>query len=235
MPIVILKFNKNIVQKFRLEKEKTLTIGRRSANDMVIDNLAVSGNHAKIESIEDGFLFTDLQSKNGSFVNKQLVTSHYLKDGDIINIGKHILFFRHEQNEPISKETTPGLDKTMVMDTDRYRAMLADSNAGRTPGMKETGETGLLTYLTGGDGDVILAKKMIKIGKAADSDIVVSGILTGKNAATISLRPNGYYFSYVGGISKPRINEDVVSGSIKLKEYDIIKIGSAKMQFTYKK
>jgi len=97
------------------------------------------------------------------------------------------------------------------------------------------GETGQLTYLTGGDGDVVLAKKMMKIGKASDSDIVVSGLLTGKNAATISLRPNGYFFSYVGGISKPRVNEDVVSGSIKLKEYDIIQIGSAKMQFTLKK
>jgi len=235
MPIVILKFNKNIVKKYRLEKNKKLTIGRRTTNDMVIDNLAVSGNHAKIESIGEGFLFSDLQSKNGSFVNKQLVTSHYLNDGDIINIGKHILFFRYEQNESIPVKSDPGHDKTMVMDTDKYRSMIADSKADQTPGMEGGGETGQLTYLTGGDGDVVLAKKMMKIGKASDSDIVVSGLLTGKNAATISLRPNGYFFSYVGGISKPRVNEDVVSGSIKLKEYDIIQIGSAKMQFTLKK
>jgi len=235
MPVLILKFNKNIIKKFRLDKGMGLTIGRRETNDIVIDNLAVSGNHAKIESVGDGYLFTDLQSKNGSFVNKQLITSQYLTDGDIINIGKHILFFRYEQNETMPGKTDTGLDKTMVMDTDKYRSMLAESENGPTPGMSDSGDSGLLTYLTGGDGDVTLTKKMMKIGKAADSDIVVSGLLTGKNAATISLRPNGYYFSYVGGLSKPRVNDDVVSGSIKLKEYDIIQVGSAKMQFTLKK
>ena len=62
----------------------------------MIENLAVSGHHAKIDSVGDGFVLIDLQSKNGSFVNEQMINSHWLKDGDVINIGKHSLIFHYK-------------------------------------------------------------------------------------------------------------------------------------------
>ncbi len=235
MPILTLKFKENTIKRYRLKKGVTVTIGRRESNKIVIDNLAVSGNHAKIDSVGDGFLFTDLQSKNGSFVNEQLTTSHYLEDKDIINIGKHTLMFEYQDGEAKPEKTDPGMDQTMVMDTEKHRSMLAGTDSEPTPGMEEPTTTGLLTYLTGGEGDFILTKKMTKIGKSEDSDIVANGFLVGKNAATISIRPDGYYFSYVEGMSKPKVNEDSVKGTIQLEEYDIIEIGSLKMQFTYKK
>ena len=71
MPILTLKFKNNVIADYQLEKGKSLTIGRRGANDVVIENLAVSGHHAKIDSVGDGFVLTDLQSKNGCFVNEQ--------------------------------------------------------------------------------------------------------------------------------------------------------------------
>ena len=79
MPMLTLKFKKNTIADYPLQKGKSVTIGRRTNNDIVVENLAVSGHHAKIDSIGDGFVLTDLQSKNGCFVNEQLVTSHWLK------------------------------------------------------------------------------------------------------------------------------------------------------------
>ncbi|MCK4986783.1 MAG: FHA domain-containing protein, partial [Desulfobacterales bacterium] len=101
-----------------------MKIGRKTDNDVVIENLAVSGHHAKIDSVGDGFIFIDLKSKNGSFVNKELVTSHWLHDGDTINIGKHSLAFSYFDIEKQRTEEPSEMDKTMVIDTNEYRAMI---------------------------------------------------------------------------------------------------------------
>ncbi len=69
---VVLTFNDETVGEFLLDKE-SMTIGRRPTSDIYIDNLAVSGSHARILTIlEDSFL-EDLESTNGVFVNGQRV------------------------------------------------------------------------------------------------------------------------------------------------------------------
>ncbi len=236
MPTITLKFKENIIKEMRLGKDASLTIGRRDTSDIVIENLAVSGTHAKIDSVEDGFLITDLQSKNGTFVNDQLITSHYLNHGDVITIGKHVLIFAYAEDEKRPKKAAPTMDQTMVMDTDRQREMLASTASDSLPpGLQQGGPIGVLSFLSGGEGEVVLTKKLTKIGKSPESDIVIGGLLVGKSAVTISQRPKGYFVSYVGGVAKPKVNDKTIKNSIKLEEFDIIQIGSAKMQFIHKK
>ena len=93
MPILTLKFKDRKVNEYRIRRGEKLTIGRRASNDVVIENLAVSGVHAKIDSMDDGFILTDLQSKNGTFVNENLITSHWLKDNEVITLASIPLFF----------------------------------------------------------------------------------------------------------------------------------------------
>ena len=93
MPVVTLKFKENIINKYKLDDKKSLLIGRRRTNDLVIENLAVSGDHAKIEPSQGGFVLTDLQSKNGTYVNNKLVSTRQLKNGDVVKIGMHTLIF----------------------------------------------------------------------------------------------------------------------------------------------
>jgi hypothetical protein len=124
------------------------------------------------------------------------------------------------------------MDETMVMDTTKYRDMMAKSTPEMAaPDPPQEGPRGVLTYLSGGDAEINLEKKLIKIGKDSASDIVVSGLGIGQTAATISRRPNGYYLSYVSGISKLKVNGEVVKESVQLKEFDVIELGSIKMQF----
>jgi len=124
----------------------------------------------------------------------------------------------------------------MVMDTDTYRKMTGKTDKELAEARKSAKvSVGILSYLAGGEGDVELAKKLIKIGKQSSCDIVVGGLMMGQIAATISKRPNGYYLSYVGGMSKPKVNGDTTKGSVMLKEFDIIEIGSIKMQLVYHK
>jgi len=232
MPTITLKFKNNTIGTYDLQSGQTLTIGRLDDNDIVIENLAVSGRHAKIDTVGEGYLLTDLQSKNGCFVNEKLVASHWLNHGDKVSIGKHILQFAFKEGEV--RPPAPSVDQrdqTMVMDTGHYREMLSKSGAdGRLP--SETGKpVGVLSYLAGGEGEFELARKLVKIGKDPHSDIHVSGLTIGHTTATISKRPNGYVLSYVAGLSKPKVNGKAVKQSVALNEFDVIEIGSLKLQF----
>lgn len=233
MPILTLKFEQSPIKEYHIEKGKTLTIGRRDTNDVVIENLGVSGYHAKIDSMEDNFLLTDLQSKNGTFVNETLVTSHWLKHGDVIFIGKHTLVFAYAEGEPQPLGEDSMMEETMVMQTDKYQEMLAKSYPHASAHEVEKETIGVLTYLSGGAGEVKLTRKLTRIGKDPTCDVVVNGLMVAKTAATISNRPAGYYLSYVGGMTKPKVNGEAVKESVKLEEFDVIELGSTKLQFIH--
>ncbi|MGD9505977.1 MAG: FHA domain-containing protein [Syntrophobacteraceae bacterium] len=233
MPVLTLKFEDKLLEERTLLDGESVTIGRRAANDVVIDNLGVSSTHARIDFVDGGFQLTDLQSKNGSFVNGRIVSSCRLHDGDVITIGKHTLVFAYAPGEAPARDASDFLEQTLVIGAEDYNSAL---NQNYQPGKsqelnKET--VGVLTYLAGGQGEIRLTRKLTKIGKDPDADIPVAGFLVGKIAATISNRPTGYYLSYVGGMAKPRVNGAVVKESVKLEEFDVIEVGSAKIQLTY--
>lgn len=234
MPNITLKFKDNVLSRHFIGRGQSLTIGRRKDNDIVIENLAVSGHHAKIDSVGESFVLVDLQSKNGSFVNEHLVSSHWLKDGDLVSIGKHLLVFSTADGAPAAAAPAE-IDKTMVMDTSNYRSMVQKSAAALPkPLLRQEDASGYLAYLSGGHGKLDLSNKLIKIGKDPTSEIVVKGLFVGGTAATISRRPDGYYLSCAGGFSKPRVNDQTVKKSIMLQDLDVIAIGSVKLQFFIK-
>jgi pSer/pThr/pTyr-binding forkhead associated (FHA) protein len=249
MPKVTLKFKGNVLADYHLPLGGSMKIGRLKDNDVIIENLAVSGHHGKIDSAGDGFVYIDLKSKNGSFINEGLLTSHWLADGDVINIGKHSLTFVYFDSEsrPEDKEKSE-MEKTMVMDTTEYRTMVEKNDPKLTMTVspepapapvkekKKKSPRGYITYIVGGEGTLALKHKVTKIGKDSGCDIVIKGWRIGKTAATISRTRDGYFFSYVSGFAKPKINNKKASKKPhKLNESDIISIGSSKLQFIGKK
>ncbi len=141
MPIIALKFKERIIDKFLMESGQTITIGRKESNDITIDNLAVSGIHARIDSVSATFILTDLQSTNGTFVNEQLVSTHTLRNQDIIIIGKHQLIFDSTDIERKldadfgevhleNQERDEKFDKTRYLDTAEYRELIEKARDG---------------------------------------------------------------------------------------------------------
>ncbi len=108
MPELTLKFKDNVIDTYSLEGKKTFFIGRRKSNDMVIENLAVSGTHAKVEATSDGYVLSDLQSKNGTYVNKKSISNHILKNNDVIRIGMHTLVFTDKSRDRSGKKKSKG-------------------------------------------------------------------------------------------------------------------------------
>lgn len=239
MPTLTLQFKDANLSEHTLEKGSSLIIGRRETNNIVIDNLAVSGAHAKVDMLDDGCLLTDLQSKNGTFINGKMVNSHWLRPGDVITIGKHSLVFKLAPGEeaPAEQQAEAMDNKTMVLDTNDYRAML-DKNTANSPAAAPAAAKkeplGVLSYLKGGEGEVPLTKKLVKLGKDISNDIVVGGFLMGSTAATISRRPNGYVLSFVEGMTKPKVNGTAVKDMVVLREFDKIELGSALLELIIK-
>src|SRR5580658_1877122 len=99
MAKLILRFEQNILKEVVLEQD-TLTIGRLPDNMLQIDNLAVSGHHAKIYWDQDHYVVEDLGSLNGTYVNNQRVGKATLKSGDQVTIGKHVVQFKDEVQRP---------------------------------------------------------------------------------------------------------------------------------------
>ena len=157
MAKVILKYEAAVLKEIPL-KQATLTIGRTAANDLQIDNLAVSSHHAKVYYEGDKFVLEDLNSLNGTFVNNQRVRKSFLKNGDEILIGKHTLVYADEggapppKEEPSADRTMPvaKMEETMVLDTKKRREMLQKATTVATEGASKAAEkVGTLNVVDG--------------------------------------------------------------------------------------
>ena len=118
----------------------------------------------------------------------------------------------------------------MFMDTEMYRRMLAES--GDIPDLPSA--QAHLTFLSGGSGRYDMSKSLITIGRTRRSDIVIGGFfafLAGDPAAVISKTPQHHYLNNASGWIKPKVNGQTIRGPVRLKDLDIIKIGSVVLQY----
>ena len=111
MAKLILSLDGQLIKEFTLSKERT-TIGRKPHNDIQIDNLAVSGEHAIIMTILNDSFLEDLGSTNGTLVNGQPVKKHFLQSSDTVEIGKYKLKYMNEAPASMSQAE---FEKTMVL------------------------------------------------------------------------------------------------------------------------
>ena len=103
MARIILMFNKQVIKEYPF-LEDSVTVGRNEDNTIAIENLAVSGYHARIDKTGSDFILTDLQSTNGTFVNDKKVVTHKLSHGDNVIIGKHVILFVGTEKGKVQEE-----------------------------------------------------------------------------------------------------------------------------------
>jgi hypothetical protein len=233
MARLILMFNKQVIKEYPLLTE-SLTIGRKTDNTVVVDNLAVSSHHCRIDWNGSDHILTDLQSTNGTFVNDKKAVSHKLKHGDNIIVGKHVLLFLDAAREDdalakLDQQVDP--DQTMILDTASQRELLAKQTV-QASAARIAEKRGVLSFIDSSKlGEVELKKKLTRLGKSGDSEIKLSGLLMSPTVATISKRPAGYTITFAGGLLKLKVNGEIVKGSLPLKDFDTIELGAYRFQF----
>ena len=111
MAKLILSVDGTVLKEITLNKERT-TLGRKPHNDIQVDNLAVSGEHAAIITILNDSFIEDLNSTNGTLVNGKPIKKHFLQNNDVIEIGKHKL--KYFNDAPVAASSAD-FEKTMII------------------------------------------------------------------------------------------------------------------------
>ena len=121
---IFLKFNDAVLKKIESDQDK-ITIGRDADNDIQIDNMAVSGEHARIIKGSSHYSIEDLDSTNGTFVNEEKISKTVLRENDEITIGKHTLVVAFKKQGEESKGVKiSDIERTYKLDTEQHKEML---------------------------------------------------------------------------------------------------------------
>lgn len=232
MPKLLLKFSGMVLKDIPLDKPQ-MTIGRKMDNDVVIDNLAVSGHHAQV--VEEGgtYFVVDIGSTNGTFVNEAKIQKQRLQPGDQIRVGKHVLVYEDE-SATTKPKPAPAIvldgDKTVLAppppNTEKSKLSAADD---ALPG----GKIGVLLVVAGqtDKNEYKLPARVSVIGSQNAAVVKLTGWFAPKVAALISRNETVYVISLSEGSKKILVNGVPIQGRSDLKDGDLIEIAGAKMYF----
>jgi len=234
MATLQLTFNGDLVKEFYLDKD-IFTIGRKSGNDIVIDNLAVSGQHAKVLTILNDSFIEDLNSTNGTYVNGSLVQKQVLQNDDTIKIGKHQLKYINEaasagsddfERTMIIRPDAEGMpesegDKELEQSVNKIASEIASSDANKSSQTSQA-KIRLLNGANSGK-ELNLTKVLTTLGKP------------GVQVAAITRRPTGYFLIHVDGgdnSGRPKVDDVEIGVSAHpLNSGSVIEVAGVKMEF----
>jgi len=257
MAKLILSMDGLVLKEIALTKERT-TIGRKPHNDIQIDNLAVSGEHAVIVTIlQDSFL-EDLGSTNGTVVNGQPIKKHFLQNNDIIELGKYKLKYVNEAVAGQAKAAD--FEKTMVLRPGSVKMATAGpvvsapaGPAAAAPVAAAAVAKNLSDTVAGQSATAAPvappkpaaspqknAALQLLSGANAGKELDLTKPLTtlgkpGVQVAVITRRPQGFFITHVEGASFPVVNGKTLDAQAhSLNDHDVIELAGVKMEFFLK-
>lgn len=225
-PKLIVKLHDSVLKEVEVDQTQ-FTIGRKPDNDLVIDNSAVSGRHARLIKVQEVYFLEDLKSTNGTFVNETRIDRRQLRDTDVVTIGKHRLIFRDEcKNGVVSMTPEVG---------DPDRTMILKGQKGHEPS-NGTQHNGFVQIISGKTDrtEYQLTNKLTIIGSQVNASIKLKGWFAPKMAAMIGRRGDGYFVSASEQVKKIYVNNQLVKGQIDLKDGDLLEVSNVKMYFSAK-
>lgn len=218
MPKMIVSVDGVVVKEVQLTKDRT-SLGRRPYNDIVIDNLAVSGEHAVLLLSGQDVSLEDLNSTNGSYVNGKAVKKQLLQNNDVVEIGKYKIKYVNPASMAASFEKTtifkPGAAGLMTA--------MAPAAPASTPARPS--------------GNTAPAAIRVMSGAAAGREVALTKVVTtvgkpGVAVAAITRRPQGYVVAHIEGTSTALLNGTAITAEpVALKNGDVLELASTQMQF----
>ena len=238
MAKIIIKFNNEVIDHVDL-KQGDMKIGRKPGCEIMIDNLAISGEHANIFTVGEDSFIQDMGSTNGTFINNKKITKHHLKNGDAVVIGKHTLVYLSESARarepddfaktviisPAARETmeprpVPTPAPPVVSESPAITVETLKKDA-LPPKVDRHGALFVLSGVNSGK-RIELVKKITNLGH------------TGKRAGTIAQIGDGYLLT-PGDDEHPMLNgKPIPKQGSRLKNGDLIEISGTRLQFYLK-
>src|SRR5690349_267744 len=151
-----------VIKEVQITKDKT-TLGRRPYNDIVIDNLAVSGEHAVLQMVGADVFIEDLNSTNGTYINGKAIKKQLLSHNDTVEIGKYKIKYLVEDGTDY--------EKTMIMKPGTGPTIAPNSGYSPTVGFGASGFGSL------GAGSGPASIKVLN-GAAAGREVALTKVVT---------------------------------------------------------
>ena len=228
---LILSLNNSVLGEFALDKERII-LGRKAENDIQVDNLAVSGQHAAIITILNDSFLEDLDSTNGTYVNGKLVKKHALKNSDVITIGKHELKYVNDEASDEDDE----FEKTMIIRPGMAGHAAAAAKADEHLPAAARAATAPGAAVPAANASLPLGKIQVLSGPGAGKELELKKALItlgrpGVQVAVITRRAQGYFITHVEG-THPVINGETIGAQARqLKDHDVVDLAGVKMEF----
>ena len=206
MPQLIASVEGVEIKHVYLQKDRT-TLGRSPDNDIVFDNMVVSGHHCvfELKGLADVFI-EDLRSTNGTYINGQMVKRQRLHDGEVVAIGNFRIQYLAASERP------SGFSETL--------AMKLDAN-----GMPAKSTHAVFQVLNGSSEglEMPVVKAVTTFGKP------------GVSVVAVSHRRDGYYVAHLDGNAPTTLNGDAIGEqAILLSNHDVLELAGTKMLFLLK-
>ncbi len=205
MPEIIVKVGENIVKQYFFAKE-TMSVGRAPDNEIVIENLAISRNHANIQFEDGKYWVTDLGSSNGTYVNGVKVKRTELIDKDVITLGKHKLFFYDQRASDAQAASQPDIGDCTMLVTPVTVAQLTVTKG------RQKGQT------------FILEQTACTLGKAPECDIQINDWFVSRQHAVIEKHNQDYLIRDLNSWRHTRVNGEIIEQAT-LVSGDTIQLG----------
>ncbi|MCM8596078.1 FHA domain-containing protein [Accumulibacter sp.] len=216
MAKLVLSMDGLVLKEIPLVKER-LSIGRKAHNDIQIDNMAISGEHAVVVTILNDSFLEDLNSTNGTLVNGQPIRKHFLKDGDVIELGKYRMKYitgSSESTDDLWQTTSIGFSAGVT-------GRPAPAQGGQAGGTTLPAATIRLLSGANAGHQLKLTKTLTTLGKPGQ-------------VAVIARKPQGYFLTHVEGGEFPLLNGQAVDvRPRRLENHDLIEIAGVKMEFFF--
>lgn len=230
MAKLILSMDGLVLKEIQLNQER-LSIGRKPQNDIQIDNLAISGEHAVIVTILADSFLEDLNSTNGTLVNGQPIKKHFLRNNDVIELGKYKLKYMADLQTGVAasdfEKNTATRSGVLRLPSESLPEPLTRSGIGMVSNAKPAapGMGAGIQLLNGPNAgkELDLTKTLTTLGKP------------GLQVAVITRRSNGYFITHVEGLQFPIVNGKAIDAqAVPLADHDVIEIAGIKMEFFVK-
>ena len=234
MPTLVISIDGAVIKEVQLTKERT-TLGRRPYNDIVIENLAVSGEHAVFVRANGKVSVEDLRSTNGTFVNGRAVQSQELLNGDLLDIGRYKIKFLHTNLADVDAPAA-ATGKTLAHISEE-----ADSDYARLATPSGFGEvSSFAATIQGAVSSLPERHALIRMmsGSSAGKEVSLYKVVTtlgkpGVAIASITQKPHGFVLTQLEGDSVAlKLNGQVVGPlAVPLLNGDTLELAGSVMRF----
>lgn len=214
MAKIVLTKDGDVLQEMALSKER-ITVGRRPHNDIVIDSLAISAEHAVIVTILDDSFLEDLNSTNGTQINGQPVRKHFLQDNDVVELAQYRIRYIAKSHDAGAHGTDPEMSNSC--DASAPQTVILDHPNQNQPTLAQKTIIKVLNGASAGR-EIELTKALTTVGRP------------GVQVAVITRRPEGYFVTHVEGDSHPCVNGEPIGGGAHLLAYeDVIDLSGTQL------